>query len=69
MKRRLIRKEVEQARELINQAILVADEMREDNRAYRETLQAMFDDVEIPLEIRQQYERLLVQQLMTGGVF
>ena len=49
-------------------AMRIADEMRDISRVYRETLQTMFDDNEIPLEIRQQYERLLIAQLQMLGV-
>jgi hypothetical protein len=64
-----IRKELFKARDDIRLAMQIADEMKETNRAYRTTLQSIFDDELVPLEIRQQYERLLVQQLISGGVF
>ena len=64
-----IRKELSKARDDIRLAMQIADEMKETNRAYRTTLQSIFDDELVPLEIRQQYERLLVQQLISGGVF
>ena len=53
----------------IQTAMRIADEMRETARAYREMLITIFNDEAIPLEVRQQYETLLVQQLLVGGVF
>jgi len=61
--------EIAKVRADIRQAMQIADEMREHNRAYRQTLQTIFNDEAIPLEVRQQYERLLVKQLTQGGVF
>jgi antitoxin component of RelBE/YafQ-DinJ toxin-antitoxin module len=61
--------EIAKIRADIRQAMQIADEMREHNRAYRQTLQTIFNDEAIPLEVRQQYERLLVKQLTQGGVF
>jgi hypothetical protein len=62
-------KKRQQIRDEIRIAMQIAEEMRETARAYRETLTTIFADEEIPLEIRQQYERLLVTQLTVGGVF
>jgi hypothetical protein len=63
------KKEIIAIRNDIQLAMQIADELREDNRAYRETLQTIFDDESIRLEVRQQYARRLVQQLTKGGVF
>ena len=62
-------KVIGQVRDDLRQAMQIADEMRRHNAAYRETLQTMFDDDQIPLEVRQQYERLLVRQITRGTVF
>ena len=63
------KKQVSDIRSDIQIAMQISNEMRENLRVYKETLQTMFSDETIPIEIRRQYERLLVTQLLRGGVF
>ena len=63
------KKQISEIQGDIQIAIQIANEMQENLRVYKETLQTMFADEAIPIEIRQQYERLLVTQLLRGAVF
>jgi predicted phage gp36 major capsid-like protein len=60
---------IQEVRADIRQAMQIADEMRRTNSAYAETLQTMFNDELIPLEVREQYQRLLTRWLVKGNVF
>ncbi len=61
--------EIQEARSDIKKAIKMAEEMIEQIRVFKQVLETVLDDEEIPLEVRRQYERLLIQQLVRGNVF
>lgn len=69
MRRKKAIQTIQEVRADIRQAMQIADEMRRTNTAYAETLQTMFNDELIPLEVREQYQRLLTRWLVKGNVF